>query len=120
MSPLLGCPFTSDGNTPAMQSTMVWVDRQCGTISLVPLTSLQCVQDRDVPEAPWEPSAPCPLPVRVPRLMMVFLPGHIGAFQHNPILLELVAVGQTGTRRSLTEIGAAPQVMLSGAKTGSR
>lgn len=41
--------------------------------------------------------------------LMVFLPGHIGAVQHNPILLlELVAVGQTGTHRSLTELGAVP------------
>lgn len=28
--------------------------------------SLQCVQDRDVPEAPWEPSGLCPLPMAVP------------------------------------------------------
>lgn len=41
VSPVLGCPFTSDGNTPAQQSTMVWVDGQYGTISLVPLLSLQ-------------------------------------------------------------------------------
>lgn len=98
MSPLLGCPFTSDGNTPAQQSTVVWVDRKCGTTSLVPLPSLQCVQDRDVPGAPGEPSAPCHLPVRVPRLGMVFLPGHAGAVQHNPIvLLELWdRLGPTG------------------------
>lgn len=52
--------------------------------------------------------------------MMVFLPGHIGAVQHNPVLLlELIAVGQTGTHSSLTELGAAPQVMLNSAKNGA-
>lgn len=73
-----------------------------------------------MPEVPWEPSAPCPLPVRVPRLMMVFLPGHTGAVQHKSHIFGAGSSGTDWNPQGLTELGAASQVMLSRAKSGDR